>query len=778
MKVESAGAERTAPSRRLRKRSWVLPLAAAALLTGLVGFAGLRSESWQQRLQEASGAVSREQAVRAALAVPARFARATLSRERAPELQLDIKFKHLHKLHQKRDAALEAGLLVGSPEDFVPATVKTGALSSRVEIRLVGGDTEHLRGQKWSLRVHVKGRGHVFGMRRFSLLAPELRGFQAESLFLEHLRREDVLVPRYLFVETVFNGKHLGLMALEESFSAELLESQQRRDGVILHLVVPKGGYEPAGTAPRSTRGVEILPSRARRIADSKKLSRNLEIASRRLRDFLGGALEARVVFDVEAMGRFLAVVETWGALNALEWSNLRFYFNPLTASFEPIGFAGELQRTSVASARGVRDMPFGALMLESPDVRGVYLAALRRSRVALNAHGSDSILASEERWLRILHREYPLRSAFHEATAAERDERLVRTLNQFDERRLSANPDADSDIRGAMSTAIIPADSIEENLARHRFLRWNPEANEFSVAPGQWSVDGSIHLPQGAGLRVPAGVVLSFEADKGLVARGPLHFEGSADAPIVLEGPPSSRRKKLWSGVYVLESAAPSRWSYVRVRNTGGFKRRGWQLPGGVVFRKTHVDFEHCRFTDNRSDDSLNLIRSSFSMKDVSIRASESDALDLDYSSGTIEGGFIEVAGGDGIDLGGSQLELQGAQLRELSDKAIVVGERSRLVASGIMVEAADIGLASKNGSRAELRDSELRDIDRVALLAYSNRSEFGPGVIVADGNRVRGAARLSLSERDSEIVIDGERIVGENISIASLEDLAGSDR
>ena len=97
-----------------------------------------------------------------------------------------------------------------------------------------------------------------------------MRGFQAEDLFLEHLRGEDVLAPRFSFVDVTLNGKRLGLMALEESFSAELLVRQQRRDGPMLRFeAAPAAGTSPAAVAPLRPRHVE----------GSRKLSRSFETA-------------------------------------------------------------------------------------------------------------------------------------------------------------------------------------------------------------------------------------------------------------------------------------------------------------------------------------------------------------------------------------------------------------------------------------------------------------------------------------------------------------------
>ena len=63
---------------------------------------------------------------------------------------------------------------------------------------------------------------------------PLTRGFQAERLYLESLNEQGVLVPRYSFVNVTLNGQDLGIMAVEEHFSRELLEAQQRREGPII----------------------------------------------------------------------------------------------------------------------------------------------------------------------------------------------------------------------------------------------------------------------------------------------------------------------------------------------------------------------------------------------------------------------------------------------------------------------------------------------------------------------------------------------------------------
>jgi hypothetical protein len=323
---------------------------------------------------------------------------------------------------------------------------------------------------------------------------------------------------------------------------------------------------------------------------------------------------------------------------------------------------------------------------------------------------------------------------------------------------------------RAAGPALPLPTVSLAETLAEHPFLAWDEASGELRAAPGRWDVQGSLILPRGAGLTLPAGTVLRFQPRQGLIARGPLTFLGEEAAPVVLEGPASEKRSRLWAGVYVVESERPSRWSHVVVRNTGGFKRDGWMLAGGVVFRKARVELDHCTLTGNRTDDALNIVRSAFSLRDVTIVEPRSDGFDGDYVEGTIAGGFISRAGGDGIDVGGSRVTVRGTRFRDIRDKAISVGERSQLSARDLQIEYAGIGLASKNGSEATIAESTLSDIADVALVAYTNRPEFGAGSLIAEKNRIIRAALPALAQTGNRVLIDGSILPSVDAAIDRL--------
>ena len=82
---------------------------------------------------------------------------------------IDINFEDFQKLEYKRQEALDAGFLLSSPEDYVPATIKHRDKEVKVKLRLKGDLVDHLDGDKWSFRIKVKGENTLFGMKTFSI---------------------------------------------------------------------------------------------------------------------------------------------------------------------------------------------------------------------------------------------------------------------------------------------------------------------------------------------------------------------------------------------------------------------------------------------------------------------------------------------------------------------------------------------------------------------------------------------------------------------------------
>ncbi|MFN0060856.1 MAG: hypothetical protein ACKVX7_20565 [Planctomycetota bacterium] len=315
-----------------------------------------------------------------------RILRGILDPPELPTILVDIKFKHYLDLKAQRDAAVARGILFADEDDFVPATMTCGAQKFDVKLRLKGDWVDHLEGEDWSFRVKLDQDDALFGMRVFSLQHPRLREWDGEWLYHQHLRHEGVLALRYLPVRFVLNGKDHGVYVIEEHFSRELLESQARRESVIVkfdetsmweRMDVTRPPFEnQLKPADHHVERLDVF--QAARLDASPVLANQRSAALALIRAWRDGDLAPSQVFKVEELARYLAVSEVWNAFHAMTWHNVRFYYDPVVARLEPIGFD--------ASPSDERHDELCALVdvwtqdvLRDPAIASAFMAALER---------------------------------------------------------------------------------------------------------------------------------------------------------------------------------------------------------------------------------------------------------------------------------------------------------------------------------------------------------------------------------------------------------------
>ncbi|MDH4318339.1 MAG: CotH kinase family protein [Desulfobulbaceae bacterium] len=327
-----------------------------------------------------------------------------------PILALDVKFKNWQKIVDKRNIALRDGKLQATDDDYVKAQIRIGDQTVKIKMRLKGDWSDHFDSDKWSFRIKVQGKESILGMRVFSLQHPKTRGFHGEPLFFSMLRDFGVLTPRYFFVREVLNGKDMGVMALEEHFSKELLEHNSRRESVILKF--DESLYwdyidDPTLSFNDYT-GARIDSFQSSKVRASNKLSADFKTAAGLLRGFINRKLHPSEVFDVEQMGALLAIADIWGSYHVLRWHNLRFYFNPISARLEPIAFDANLQELEDIPTSG--DAPIIHHIMEDPFIRLSYARTLRLVKEKFRGQGYlEELSRRAEEFSRQLGGDYPL---------------------------------------------------------------------------------------------------------------------------------------------------------------------------------------------------------------------------------------------------------------------------------------------------------------------------------------------------------------------------------
>lgn len=274
-----------------------------------------------------------------------------------PVLIVDMPFDGYDRILRQREDGLSKGVILAGNSDFVQADIYFEGQTVPVELRLQQGPARHLgEDEKWNFDGRTRNDQLLSGMQRFYLIDPADNNWLDEAVFSAALRREGLVSGRYQFVHVYLNGVDKGIYALQEGFGQEIITSNNREEGVIVEfdmsplwegLALYNGDQGALASDPVSNLLAEdfqyfqVDTFRDAAIAEDEVLTRQKNRAIELLRGLQDGELAASEVFDVAKYGRFLALIDLWGALDATSLVNLRYYYNPQTDRLEPIGFNG-----------------------------------------------------------------------------------------------------------------------------------------------------------------------------------------------------------------------------------------------------------------------------------------------------------------------------------------------------------------------------------------------------------------------------------------------------
>ena len=266
---------------------------------------------------------------------------------------IDIKHKHYQKLAYFRAQSLRRGILFGSDENKVPATIRFGNNAYRVSLSLKGRLSDHWEHDDiWSIKVSVRDGKTIRGMRSFALQHPKARGFVNEWVLHKLMSDAGIISLRYDFVEVNINGKGSYIYALEEGFDKRLIEHNQHKEGPILKFdrdFYWEGGLDPSrrhGVPPhwqykiglsQTLWGANIVPMPLNKTLRDTVQYRLFVKAKNLMDDFRRNKLLTSDVFDIPKLATYFAAMELFGYHHASYLDNLRFYYNPITSLIEPI---------------------------------------------------------------------------------------------------------------------------------------------------------------------------------------------------------------------------------------------------------------------------------------------------------------------------------------------------------------------------------------------------------------------------------------------------------
>ena len=264
-----------------------------------------------------------------------------------PTLELFVDSLDFAQMVQFRDGALKHGIIDEKAKKEFNCSISYNGEHYGGVIRFKGDWTDHLKTNKWSFRIKLDGGRTIMGKRTFSIQHPATRGYAKEWFIHKLLKKEEVLTTMYEFIPVELNGKVLGLYAIEEHFTKQLLESQNRRESVIL-----KFNEEPFWESLLLKRRENIhhyFPTFVASLVEPFGKKKVLKKPALKQQLIIGQGLsemyrtfhpDVDLYLDVETYTKYLAILTLANcSSHSTEWHNQRWYVNPVTAKLEPIAF-------------------------------------------------------------------------------------------------------------------------------------------------------------------------------------------------------------------------------------------------------------------------------------------------------------------------------------------------------------------------------------------------------------------------------------------------------
>lgn len=273
---------------------------------------------------------------------------------------------------------------------------------------------------------------------------------------------------------------------------------------------------------------------------------------------------------------------------------------------------------------------------------------------------------------------------------------------------------------------------------------------------PGRVVLRQTLEVPEGYNTRFEPGLDLRLAQATSLILRGNLESIGTTARPVRVRGLDGVGP---WGTLAVLgQRVSPSRVVLEHTIIEGGSEAETDRVifTGAFAVHDGDVTLVRSQFLNARGEDGINLKHARVDLRHVLIRGTFSDAIDFDFCQGRMTSSVIEDAGGDGIDLSGSNVTLEDNRIRRTGDKGISVGERTVITVRRSALTGSTTGIAVKDGSKATIVDCRITD-QQVGVSAYVKKPSFGGSSATVDRVLIEHVATRFLKDKDCEILENG---------------------
>jgi hypothetical protein len=304
----------------------------------------------------------------------------------------------------------------------------------------------------------------------------------------------------------------------------------------------------------------------------------------------------------------------------------------------------------------------------------------------------------------------------------------------------------------GSPAIAVDPLPLIS-NIAEFSFLKTDEEKKEVLILSGNQVITKPLILPPGYRVKNELPLSIDIKNQAFIYSKSPISWLGIENSPIKIFSSDQS------GGIIILNATQESQMEYVIFQDLKAIETNGLNVTGSITIYESPISINNCSFLQNHSEDSLNIVRCKFILKQCVFENSFSDAFDGDFIVGSIEDCFFKNSGNDGIDISGSVVKVKNLKIIDAGDKGISVGEKSKLTGENIYLENCEIGIACKDSSHTQLENVKISK-SHLGLTVYQKKSEYSGGKLSINNFEIIDTKVPYLRENLSEILINNNLI------------------
>ena len=276
----------------------------------------------------------------------------------------------------------------------------------------------------------------------------------------------------------------------------------------------------------------------------------------------------------------------------------------------------------------------------------------------------------------------------------------------------------------------------------------------------GKWNINSPIILK--GNVEIPAGTHLIFNKDSYLIVQGKLIVSGTLDDPVIFES-----TEGFWKGLYVWNAEERSYLSNLKIKNLNALEDDLLRLTGGINFYKADVDIENVLIENVKAEDAINIVQSDYKIDSLTIKNTSSDALDSDFSNGTIENSSFTDIAGDALDFSGSTSDISNVSILRAGDKGISVGEESFVNIENTFIENTSIGVTSKDASEVVMLNTIVKDFTSYGIMSFTKKDFYSKPSSVKMINCNVDAPFSYLRQKGTFMTVDGQEIEQEDFNV-----------